>query len=112
MLYFNDTQTAGPSGEAAASLAGLVKESLRLHYAVTSTRAQNELAEHIGEPPTTRDEGYAMSMWLSAACVQSHAECRRHAARLLSTTSTAARLRRIIKVQSQRVDKKFASRGE
>lgn len=104
VLYYNDT--AAPS-----SAAALVKESLRLHYELTTSQSQTELAAQLGDTPTTRDQGYAMSMWLAAACVAQHERCKAQATLLLSGTSTAERLERIINVQKALVGGKYARRA-
>ena len=106
--FFNDTEAS--EKEAADSVA-LVKQSLKLHYALTSTAEQTELIDELGDTPTARDTGYAMSMWLAAACVSAHKACRPHASKLLAGTSTVARLRKVVEVQSALVDKKFKRRG-
>ena len=112
--YFQDGQQDVDMSRRSASAAdvpALVKESLRLHYAVTSAEGQRELEAQLGEAPRSRDQsaaGYAMSMWLAAACVSAHAECRAQAAHLLSTTSTAGRLERVLKVQRSLVGKKYS----
>ena len=130
--YFNDTEaqiapsdssTSGASktrksargggarraADPAADAMVLVKDSLRLHYAVTSAEAQRELEERIGETPATRDRGYSMSMWLAAACVASQKACKEQGTRLLATTSTVERLERVIRVQKAQVGKKYGS---
>ena len=106
--FFNDTDAS--ETEAVDSVA-LVKQSLKLHYALTSTAEQTELIDELGDTPTARDTGYAMSMWLAAACVSAHKACRPHASKLLAGTSTVARLRKVVEVQSALVDKKFKRRG-
>ena len=108
MSFFNDTDAS--ETEAVDSVA-LVKQSLKLHYALTSTAEQTELIDELGDTPTARDTGYAMSMWLAAACVSAHKACRPHASKLLAGTSTVARLRKVVEVQSALVDKKFKRRG-
>ena len=98
------------AADQAADAMVLVKDSLRLHYAVTSAEAQRKLEERIGETPAARDRGYSMSMWLAAACVASHKACKEQGARLLATTSTVERLERVIRVQKTQVGKKYGSR--
>ena len=83
----------------------------RLSLELTATAEQTELIDELGDTPTARDTGYAMSMWLAAACVSAHKACRPHASKLLAGTSTVARLRKVGEVQSALVDKKFKRRG-
>ena len=122
VTYFNDTEAttsgAGGGSHSAERTVALIKDSLRLHHAVTSTEAQRELETRIGATPTTRDRGYAISMWLAAACVSAYPGCKSQALHLLSTKSMADRVERILKVQRAAVGKKFdtssrqgASRG-
>lgn len=113
VTYFQDRQDGDAQRRfaSAADVPALVKESLRLHYAVTSAEGQRELEAHLGETPRSRDQGavgYAMSMWLAAACVSAHEECRAQAAHLLATTSTSGRLERVVKVQKSLVGKKYS----
>lgn len=115
VTYFHDRQDADTlyhPHATAADVPALVKDSLRLHYAVTSAEAQREIEARLGETPRSRDQttaGYAMSMWLAAACVSAHEECRAQAGHLLSTTSTAGRLERVVRVQKTLVGKKYGT---
>ena len=97
------------AADAPGGAVGLVKESLRLHHAAISTQSHNELVERLGDTPVahSRDRGYAMSMWLAAACVQLHEACKAHAGHLLATRSTEGRLERVIAQQKAAVAKKY-----
>jgi len=102
----NDTD----GGASADSWPLLVKDALRLHHAMTSTEAQRDLEAQLGEAPTTRDRGYAISMWLAGACSALSSACRAQAAELLATSSTVERLERIIKIQKAQMGQNFERR--
>ena len=104
--YFNDTETRE---RRVAKGVALVKEALRLHDALVDTGAQRDLEEQIGATPTTRDQGYAMSFWLAAACARLDERCKTQAHELLASTSTAERAERVLRVQKALAGKKFTS---
>lgn len=113
VTYLNDSSAVGPSGgaDAAADAVPLVKQALKLHHAMSTTQAHNQLIEQLGDPPpaNSRERAYTMSMWLAAACVASNEACKKQAAGLLATRSTRERLERVIKAQKAAVGKKYAS---
>ena len=111
VLYFNDTQPplATPAKEAAG--VSLVRDAVRLHHATISAGDQRQLEEQLGATPTTRDRGFAMSWWLSAACIATHEGCRAQADELLETRSVKERMEAVIKVLKKAVDKKHRRRG-
>ena len=68
----------------------LVKQAVKMHHNLVDASSQRNLEAHIGATPTVRDQGYAMSFWLAAACVALDG-CKAQAAQLLASTSTADR---------------------
>jgi len=108
VTYFNDTELV--STRQVAKGVTLVKESLRLHHSLVDTSAQRDLETQLGPTPTVRDQGFAMSFWLAAACAALDEGCAALAVELLSTTSTAERAQRVLKTQQALVGKKFTGR--
>ena len=58
-----------------------------------------------------RDQGYAMSFWLSAACAALDERCQAQAAACLVSTSVAERAERVLRVQKALAGKTFTSQS-
>lgn len=103
-----------PARSQPADAAALVKESLRLYYAVTSRETQRELEGQLGPTPTPKEpteRSQALSMWLAAACVALLDECKAQAGDLLATTSTVERLTRVLKAQRTAAGNQYSRAG-
>jgi hypothetical protein len=108
VTYYNDTE---PSPGQQADGLRLLKASLRLHHATIPAASQQQLDERIGDSPTVRDGGFAMSFWLAAVCAAVHEQCRAQAQALLASTSTTDRMKRVLRVQQEAVEGQFGGSG-
>ena len=106
--YFNDTEKL--SEARIAKGVSLVKESMKLHHSLVDGGAQRDLERQLGNRPTVRDRGFAMSWWLAAACGALDERCKAQAGELLASTSTAERAQAVLKVQRSLAGKQFTSR--
>ena len=107
VTYFNDTSASEAS---IAKGVALVKESLRLHHTLVDAGAARDVEEQVGEAPTQRDRGHAMSFWLAAACAVLDERCRAQAPAVLTSTSTVERVEQVLQVQKTLAGQRFTSK--